>query len=312
MEDRVLIVEKTHEVIKEKLLKEGVHYDELYKMGGVDIYDIIGRYTGVVIRSSLFKKELISKASNLRFIARLGSGMDNIDVDYANKRSIVCFNSAEGSRDAVGEHALGFLLSLFHNIVKSDREVRKSVWDREGNRGLEICGKTIGIIGYGNMGSAFAQKISGLGAKVIAYDKYKKDFSDQYVDEVFPDELFEKADVCSLHVPLTDETMYMANQEFYNSFKKDLYLINTSRGKVVNTADLVKALKTGKVKGAGLDVIEYEGAAFNELQSNLLKEDFNFLVQSPNVILTSHIAGYTSEAKRKLAEVLAGKIADLL
>lgn len=308
----MLIVERTHEAVKEKLLSEGIQYDEFYRMGDADIYEIIERYTGVVIRSCLLKKELISKASNLRFIARLGSGMDNIDADYAAKKGIICFNSAEGSKDAVGEHTLGLLLALFHNVVKSDKEVRKSVWNREGNRGLEVNGKTIGIIGYGNMGSAFAQKISGLGAHVIAYDKYKQNFSDQYVVEVGLDELFKHTDVCSLHVPLTEETIYMSDQRFFRSFKKDFYLINTSRGKVVKTADLVRALKTGKVKGVALDVIEYEGSAFNELQTDSLKEDFNYLVQADNVILTSHIAGYTDEAKRKLAEVLAGKITDFL
>jgi D-3-phosphoglycerate dehydrogenase len=253
-------------------------------------------------------RQLIDKATNLKFIGRVGAGMESIDVAYAESKGIKCFNSPEGNRDAVGEHALGMLIAVMNNFLHADKQVRNGEWKREENRGVEIKGKTIGIIGYGNMGSAFAKKLKGFEANVIAYDKYKFNYSDEFVKEVSLEEIFENSDILSLHVPLTDETHYMLNASFINKFKKKFWLINTSRGAVVNTNDLVAALKSGKVKGAALDVIEYEETSFETLSGKDLPDAWKYLISSDKVILTPHIAGWTVESKIKLAKVLAEKI----
>lgn len=261
-------------------------------------------------------KEFIDKAKNLIFIGRVGSGLDSIDVEYANAKGIACLNSPEGNRDAVGEHVIGMLLALLNKICIANNEVKNGRWNREENRGLEIKGKTIGIIGYGNMGSAFAQKLKGFESNVIAYDKYKTNFGNDFVSEVSLEKIFEETDILSLHVPLTDETTYMVNDNFINSFKSKIYLINSSRGKVVNTDDLVNNLKNGKVLGAALDVIEYEETSFEKLVAGSWKLEanpsFNYLKNVDNVILTPHIAGWTFESKIKLSMVLADKIKQLL
>ncbi len=310
---RVLFTDITHPVVKEKLEQKGLHCDFFPDYIKIDYLKIIHKYFGIITRSSLIiDRELIDRAEGLHFIGRLGSGIENIDVDYADKKGIKCFNSPEGNREAVGEHAVGLLIALLRNICSSDKEVRKGLWQREKNRGIEIKDKTIGIIGYGNTGSAFAGKISGFGARVIAYDKYKFDYTDRYVEETSLDDIFNKSNICSIHVPLTEETEYMVNDAFINRFKKNIFLINTARGKVLNTADLVKNMKKGKVLAAALDVLEYEDISFEGLKKDDLPEPYNFLKESDNVILTPHIAGYSNESKYKLGKVLADKIDDYL
>jgi D-3-phosphoglycerate dehydrogenase / 2-oxoglutarate reductase len=306
----VLFVDSTHISLPEKLTQAGFICDYLPEINPDKIIDIIQNYDGLIIRSKIkIDKTIIDIANKLKFIGRVGAGLENIDVEYAEQKGIWCFNSPEGNRDAVGEQALGMLLTLFNNIIKSDSEVRTGKWIREGNRGIEIKGKTVGIIGYGNMGGAFAQRLKGFEAKVIAYDKYKFNYSDEFVTENSLEELFEKSDILSLHVPLTDETKFMVNDDFIKRFKKDIYIINTARGKVLKTEDLVKNMKNGKVLGAALDVLEYEQTSFESLHSdNDLPEAFQYLINNNKVVLTPHIAGWTHESNIKLSEYLADKI----
>ncbi len=307
----ILFADSTHLRLPEMLTDAGFNCN--YNPDQVtsnNIKDLIKDYEGIIIRSKVkIGKELIDSGKNLKFIGRVGAGLENIDVEYAESNGITCFNSPEGNRDAVGEQAVGMLLTLFNNILKADFEVRNGKWIREGNRGLEIKGKTIGIIGYGNMGGAFAQRLKGFDANVIAYDKYKFGYSDEYVTEKKLEDLFEHTDILSLHVPLTDETRFMINHEFIHQFKKDIYIINTARGKVLKTEDLVKNLKSGKVLGAALDVLEYEQTSFENLHSDeKLPEAFQYLINSNNTVLTPHIAGWTHESNVKLSEFLASKI----
>jgi D-3-phosphoglycerate dehydrogenase len=269
-------------------------------------------YDGVVIRSKIkITKDIIDKATKLKFIARAGAGMENIDVEYAVQKGIKCLHAPEGNRDAVAEQAIGMLLALFNNLIRADKEVREGKWIREGNRGVELMGKTVGIIGYGNMGSAFAERLKGFGVNVLVYDKYKKNFGNEIIKESTLDDLFKNADVLSIHTPLSEETQYMINDSFINSFTKNIYIINTARGKSLNTADLVKNLKTGKVRGACLDVLEYEMVSFEALDTKQLPEAFQYLIQCDNVILSPHIAGWTHESNEKIASVLANKILEL-
>jgi len=307
---KVLFVDSTHETLPQKLTKAGFDCHYLPDINPDKIKDIVSDYHGIIIRSKIkIDKTIINLAQNLKFVGRVGAGLENIDVDFAESKGIKCFNSPEGNRDAVGEHALGMLLCLFNNILKADTEVRNGKWIREGNRGLEIKGKTIGIVGYGNMGSAFAQRLKGFEAKVIAYDKYKTNYSDDFVSEATLNEVFEQTDILSLHVPLTEETFEMVNNDFINRFRKNIYIINTARGKVLKTEDLVNNMKQGKVLGAALDVLEYEKVSFESLHSEeSIPEALNYLIKSPNVVLTPHIAGWTHESNVKLSGFLADKI----
>ncbi|OYT10386.1 MAG: hydroxyacid dehydrogenase [Bacteroidetes bacterium 4572_112] len=234
--------------------------------------------------------------------------MEGIDSGYAATKNIILHNAPEGNRSAVGEQSVGMLLSLFNNLNKADAQVRQGIWQREANRGEEIQGKTIAIIGYGNMGSAFAEKISGFGARVIAYDKYKTGYANKFVEEVDLQTIFNEADVVSLHTPLQHDTKHMVNAEFLGSFSKKITLINTSRGPVVNTPDLVAALKKGKLKGVCLDVIEYEGMSFEAVANADDKVVFDYLKQAENVVLSPHIAGWTHQSNERMARVLAEKI----
>ena len=306
----VLFVDSTHKRLPEKFTESGFICDYKPGINPKEIINVVSKYDGIIIRSKIkIDKGIIDVAKNLKFIGRVGAGLENIDVDYAESKGIKCFNSPEGNRDAVGEQALGMLLTLFNNIIRADHEVRNGKWIREGNRGLEIKGKTIGIIGYGNMGSAFAQRLKGFEANVIAYDKYKINYSDEFVAEKQLDFLFENTDILSLHIPLTQETKFMINNKFINQFKKNIYIINTARGEVLKTEDLVKNIKSGKILGAALDVLEYEKTSFESLHSNNeLPEAFQYLTQSNNVVLTPHIAGWTHESNVKLSEILADKI----
>jgi D-3-phosphoglycerate dehydrogenase / 2-oxoglutarate reductase len=306
---KVLFVDDAHPVLKAELTAMGFSCDEFTGSTAADCRFVISDYFGAVIRSKItFDAAMLDAASQLRFIARVGAGMESIDIEYATQKGIVCFNSPEGNRDAVAEHALGMLLSLLNNLNRADAEVRKGIWRREANRGIEIKDKTIGIIGYGNMGGAFAQRLKGFGCKILAYDKYKSGFSDEFVTECEMETIYTETDILSLHVPLTAETRYLVDENYINRFVKNFWLINTSRGPVVNTAALVDALKSGKVNGAALDVLEYEKSSFEAMDAEAFPEPLKQLVAFDNVILSPHIAGWTVESKYKLAKVLADKI----
>jgi D-3-phosphoglycerate dehydrogenase / 2-oxoglutarate reductase len=307
---KIIFLDTTHRRLPEMLINAGFECHNSFDSDIKTISEMIGHYQGIIIRSRIkIDKTLLDKATKLRFIGRVGAGLENIDTEYAEKKGIVCINSPEGNRDAVGEHALGMLLCLFNNITKANNEVREGKWLREENRGMEIKGKTVGIIGYGNMGSAFAERLKGFGVNVIAYDKYKFNYSDDFVIEKSLPDLFEQTDILSLHVPLTEETKYMVNNDFLTKFKKDIYLINTARGKVVHTDDLVLNMKKGKVLGAALDVLEYEKSSLESLNYETeIPESLKYLMESKQTILTPHIAGWTKESNIKLSAVLAEKI----
>jgi D-3-phosphoglycerate dehydrogenase len=266
--------------------------------------EVLGGYAGLVMRSKFkLDRQYIDAGENLRFVCRAGAGMDNIDEEYAIQKSIELINAPEGNADAVGEHAIGMLLSLMNNLNNADAQVRSGIWDREANRGHELKGKTVGIIGYGFMGKSFARKLSGFGVNVIAYDKYKTGFSDEYAREVSMEEIVKHSDILSLHIPLTAETLGMVNEEYLFHFKKQIFLINTSRGKAVQTTAVMNAIAQGRILGAGLDVLEIEKfPALGEQQW------FDQLRQSGKVILTPHVAGWTFESYRKISEVMAEKL----
>ncbi len=309
MQRKILFLDSAHPLLGEGLEQMGFSCDYAYDWNEDRIRDNLGAYTGVIIRSKLkFTKELIDKGPHLKFIARVGSGMENIDTHYAQSKGIDCLHAPEGNRIAVGEHTLGMLLCLFNSICRADREVRSGKWLREQNRGTEISGKTIGIIGFGNTGSAFAGCLSGFDCDILAYDKFKKGFGTDRIRETDLDFLFNNAHVISIHLPLTAETGYFVNDLFLSRFKKPIVLINTSRGPIVQTEDLVKNMKTGKVTGACLDVLEYESVSFENLDNSQLPEAFQYLIKSDRVVLSPHIAGWTEESKIKMAQVLLGKI----
>jgi len=305
----VLFIESVHEILHERLAAAGYAVERRYDASRAELLADGHRYEGIVVRSRIkIDREFMDAFANLRFIARSGSGLENIDMAYAESKGIAVYNSPEGNRDAVGEHAVGMLLMLMNNLRQADADVRAGRWPREENRGYEIAGKTLGIIGYGLMGSSLAQKLSGFGARVIAYDKYKSGFSSQHVQEVTLDELQQQADIVSLHLPLTEETHYYADAAFFASFAKSIYFINTARGKNTETAALVEALKSGKVRGACLDVIEYEKASLEGLEKDPSLTAMRDLIGMSNVVLSPHIAGWTHESYEKLSSVLADKI----
>ncbi|MBR5254244.1 MAG: hypothetical protein IKV46_04300 [Bacteroidales bacterium] len=307
---KILILDKGHSILNEKLLEAGFEIDFNPTISREELLEVIPNYQALIVRSKLLiDKEVIDRAENLKVIGRIGAGMDAIDTDYAEKKGIVCLNSPEGNRDAVGEHCLGLLLAVFDKICIADSQVRKGLWLREDNRGLEIKGKTVGIIGYGNMGQSFAKRLSGFDCKVIAYDKYKTNYSDAFAQECSLEDIFSQSDILSFHTPLTSETKYMFNKDFISNFKKPFYLLNTSRGKVVNTKDLIEALNQGKILGAGLDVLEFE-AFSNELQDT--PRELQDLFSRTNVVLTPHVAGWSVESNYKLSYFLAEKIISAL
>jgi len=306
---KVIFINIPHPVLQQQLEAAGYVCEHAVLEPKEVIEQRIGEYFGLVINSRFFlDKDFLEKATALRFIARVGSGMESIDTVFAGQKGIQCFNSPEGNRDAVGEHTLGLLLGVMNHIPRSDRQVRNLQWLREANRGTEIKGKTIGIIGYGNMGSAFARRLSGFEAEVIAYDKYRRAFTDQYAKECTLEDIFNTADIISFHVPLTAETHYYFDTAFIAQCKKPFWLLNASRGKVVNTTALVQGLKEGKILGAGLDVLEYEDVSFDKMELNALPQPLKDLFEYENVVLTPHVAGWTAESKVKLAKVLAEKI----
>lgn len=308
---KILHLDKNHPLLLEKLSEAGFINEENYKASKAEIEEIISGYEGIVIRSRFnIDKQFLDAAKNLKFIARVGAGLESIDTEYAEKLGIKLIAAPEGNRNAVGEHALGMLLSLFNNLTKADSEVKNGLWNREANRGIELDGKTVGIIGYGNMGKAFAKKLRGFDCEVLCFD-IKENVGDENAKQISLQKLQQNADVLSLHTPWTPLTDKMINSVFINSFSKPFWLINTARGKSVVTADLVSALKAGKILGAGLDVLEFEKLSFETLfDSDNLPNSLKELFAMDNVILSPHIAGWTVESKEKLATVIAEKIID--
>ena len=308
---KVLHLDVNHPLIIEQFNALGFQNDEDYSSSKEEIEKKIADYDGVIIRSRFtLDKAFLDKAVNLKFIGRLGAGLENIDTDHAKQLGIFLAAAPEGNRNAVGEHALGMILSLFNKLNKADKEVRNGKWDREGNRGIELEGKTVGIIGYGNMGKAFAKKLRGFDVEVICYD-IVGGVGDGNARQVGILEFKQRAEVISLHVPQTPATIHMVNADFLKDFKNPLWLINTARGKCVVTEDLVSALKEGKVLGAGLDVLEYEKKSFEDMFSGSeLPEAFTYLINADNVILSPHVAGWTVESKVKLAQTVVDKIKD--
>ncbi|MDP3462472.1 MAG: NAD(P)-dependent oxidoreductase [Bacteroidales bacterium] len=309
---KVLMIDTTHPHLEESLGKMGFACHHFPDAVLDDYIRIAPEYTGFIVRSKIpLDAKILPFAKQLKFIGRVGAGMENIDVNLAHSLGITCLNAPEGNRDAVGEQAIGMLLALMNNLMIADPQVRKGIWKREENRGFEIKGKTIALIGYGNTGGAFARKLSGFEARIIAYDKYKKGFSDQFVDEKDMETVYREADILSLHIPLTHETTNLIQETYLKQFSKPIWLINTSRGGVVNTAHLMQAIHQGIVQGACLDVLEYEKFSFEDISQQQLPEAFSELIRSQKVILSPHIAGWTHESNFRMAEVLATKIAGL-
>jgi len=306
---KVLHVDNNHPILIETLAKAGFENEENYTISKTEVEAIIDNYEGIVIRSRFnVDKQFLDAAKNLKFIARVGAGLESIDIDYAEKMGVTLFSAPEGNRNAVGEHALSMLLSLFNNLNRANRVVKGGAWNREANRGTELDGKTVGLIGYGNMGKWFAKKLSGFDCDVLCYD-IKDGVGDENAKQVSLKTLQQKVDVLSLHTPWTPLTDKMVDAEFINSFAKPFWFINTARGKSVVTADLVAALKSGKVLGAGLDVLEFEKLSFESLfDAYKMPAALTDLFAMDNVLLTPHIAGWTVESKRRLAKVIAEKI----
>lgn len=307
---KILHLDTNHPMIIEQFDSLGFQNDEDYTSSKEEIMLKIHDYDGIIIRSRFSLDEaFLKKAANLKFIGRLGAGLENIDTAYAKARDIFLAAAPEGNRNAVGEHAIGMLLSLFNKLHTADQQVRSGKWDREGNRGLELEGKTIGIIGYGNMGKAFAQKLMGFNvAEVICYD-IQGGVGDDNARQVGILELQQRSDVLSLHVPDTETTKGMINSEFIDAFQNPFWLINTARGKCVITEDLVSALRSEQILGAGLDVLEYEKSSFeNMFVDGQMPEAFQYLIKAENVILSPHVAGWTVESKFKLAQTVVDKI----
>jgi len=306
---RVLFIDTVHEHLASHLIRMGYVCEDGSALSREEILQTIANYEGVVIRSRVkFDKQMLDAAKKLRFVARAGAGMENIDVEHAKTLGIRCFNAPEGNRDAVAEHALGMLLSLFNRINIANQEVRKGLWLREENRGVELLGRTIGIIGYGNTGQAFARRLAGFGVLTYAHDKYRKGFSDTIVIETNLQSIFQEAEVVSLHLPLTAETHHLVNDDFFEKLNYPIYLINTSRGQIIDTNALVRAIKSGKVLGACLDVLEFEKFNFEQIENEEIPDSLQYLLDSSKVILTPHVAGWTNESNAKIAHVLGEKI----
>lgn len=307
MNKKCLIADEMHESILPLLEEIGVKGDYKPNISREQLLEQLQDYEGLLIRSkTTVDQELVDRAPKLEFIGRAGAGLDKIDVEYVENRGIEILNAPEGNRDALAEHAMGLILALLNNIVSADAEVRNWEWKREANRGIELSDKTVGILGYGNMGQAFVQRLRAFDCRVLVFDKYKKGFGTKKVEEVSLEKLFEKADILSIHVPLSDETRGWINEAFVNNFKKEIFLINTARGEVLPIGDLLKLLDSGKVKGAALDVLEKE--KFDQLT---YQQQLNFeeLFTRKNVILSPHVGGWTYASYKRINEVLTGKIA---
>lgn len=316
---RVLITDDVHPVMLQLFRSAGIEAVQQCVADAGRLLALVADYDGLVVRSKVaIDAAFVDRCgSRLRCIGRLGAGMDAIDVAYAEAHGIRCLNSPEGNRDAVGEHTVALLLALFDKVARADAQVRRGLWLREDNRGLELQGRTVGIIGFGNMGGAFARRLAGFDCRVLAYDLLGPAASGfglalPYVEDASLDQLRDQAEVLSLHVPLTASTRHLVDASFLAAFRHDLFLVNTSRGAVVSTADLAAALLSGKVRGAALDVMEYENMANDGLALSSLPAPWRHLVQSDRTVLTPHVAGWTVESKYKLAAVLARKMAAVL
>ncbi|SHF91042.1 D-3-phosphoglycerate dehydrogenase [Flavobacterium segetis] len=309
MDMKILHIDSNHPLLWDQLNKVGFINHSDFTSSKEEIENKIQDYQGIVIRSRFkIDKEFLDKARNLQFIARVGAGLESIDCDYAISKNIALIAAPEGNRNAVAEHSLGMILSLFNNLNQANAEIKSGTWNRESNRGHELEGKTVGIIGYGNMGKAFAKKLQGFDVEVLCYD-ILDNVADASAKQVSLAELKQRADVLSLHIPWTPETDKMINLKFINEFEKPFWIINTSRGKNIVTADLVAALQSGKILGAGLDVLEYEKLSFETLFSDKhTPEAFQYLLKAQNVLLTPHIAGWTFESHERLAQVIVDKI----
>lgn len=305
---KILHLDTNHELLLNQLNALGFENHEDYTSSKAEVESKISAYDGLIIRSRFtIDKQFLDAATNLKFIGRVGAGLENIDGDYAQERGVHLISAPEGNRNAVGEHTLGMLLSLFNKLNTADREVRQGKWLREANRGIELDGLTVGLIGYGNMGKAFAKKLRGFDVTVLCYD-IKANVGDENATQVSLQEFQDKVDVVSLHTPQTPLTLHMIDTEFIYQFKKPFWLLNTARGKSVVTANLVSALKTGKILGAGLDVLEYEKKSFESLFATEMPEAFQYLINADNVLLSPHVAGWTVESKAKLAQTIVDKI----
>ena len=310
---KILLLDSNHPLITEQLLAKGFILEEDFTSSYDEVLQKINQYDGIIIRSRIpLDKNFLENAQNLKFIARVGAGMENIDLETAKNLGISLINSPEGNRDAVAEHVVAMLLILMNRLFIASEEVKNGIWKREENRGDELLGKTFGIIGYGNMGKATAKRLSGFGVEVIFYD-ILPNLEDEFAKQVSLEELQERADILSLHIPLDASTKYLVDENFISKMKKNFYLVNTARGKNVKTSALVDALKSGKVKAAALDVLEYEKSSFENLDTSTSlstrnKEDLQFLLDSEQVIVTPHIAGWTHQSKEKLAQFIVDKI----
>lgn len=310
---KILLLDSNHPLITEQLLAKGFILEEDFTSSYDEVLQKINQYDGIIIRSRIpLDKNFLENAQNLKFIARVGAGMENIDLETAKNLGISLINSPEGNRDSVAEHVVAMLLILMNRLFIASEEVKNGIWKREENRGDELLGKTFGIIGYGNMGKATAKRLSGFGVEVIFYD-ILPNLEDEFAKQVSLEELQERSDILSLHIPLDASTKYLVDENFISKMKKNFYLVNTARGKNVKTSALVDALKSGKVKAAALDVLEYEKSSFENLDtstslSTRSKEDLQFLLESNQVIVTPHIAGWTHQSKEKLAQFIVDKI----
>lgn len=310
---KILLLDSNHPLITEQLLAKGFILEEDFTSSYDEVLQKINQYDGIIIRSRIpLDKNFLENAQNLKFIARVGAGMENIDLETAKNLGISLINSPEGNRDAVAEHVVAMLLILMNRLFIASEEVKNGIWKREENRGDELLGKTFGIIGYGNMGKATAKRLSGFGVEVIFYD-ILPNLEDEFAKQVSLEELQERADILSLHIPLDASTEFLVDENFISKMKKNFYLVNTARGKNVKTSALVDALKSGKIKAAALDVLEYEKSSFENLDTSTSlsarnKEDLQFLLDSEQVIVTPHIAGWTHQSKEKLAQFIVDKI----
>ncbi|MCI5058229.1 MAG: NAD(P)-binding domain-containing protein [Flavobacteriales bacterium] len=309
---KALIIDDLHSSIVDRLESQNIQVDINTSITRKDLISSISQYDILLLRSKFqIDKEVLDVAANLKVIARAGAGMEKIDMDCAKRKGIVCLNSPEGNRVEVAEQAIGMLLNLMHKIRKSNEEVRKGKWDRNDNWGTTLAGKTIGIIGYGNMGSAFASRLSGFDVNILAYDKYKRGFGDASVQETSLEALMSKSDIISIHLPLSEETNYYVDKTFFSHLKKKIILLNTARGKHVRLLDLLQAIELGSVEAAALDVLEFENENFEGTDSknaNLMDE----VINHPRILVTPHVAGWTHEAYFKHSTILADKILDFL
>lgn len=303
---RVLISDLAHPLLQEGLERAGFVCTYLPDISYAEVLAQIADYEGIVINSKiLVNREFIDRAQNLRFVARLGSGLEIIDLDYARAKNIAVHSSPAGNCDAVAEQAMAMLLALQVNLRRADAQVRAFDWQREANRGSEIMGKTVAIIGFGHTGAALARRLLGFGCRILAYDKYKQNYAPDYVTETDMATIFEQADVLSFHLPLTAETTHLADNQYFSQFKKNIIVVNTARGQIIPTADLLQQLESGKIRGACLDVFENEKPnTFSHAEKALFAQ----LYARENVLLTPHIAGWTHESKQRLAQILLDKI----